>query len=161
MPTQELAALLLLLAVNGTPILVRLVLGERWKWPLDGGWKFFDDRPLLGPSKTIVGLVSAVLTSVLLSVFLGFGWKAGLLIGALAMLGDLLSSFVKRRMGLPPSAMALGLDQVPESLIPLMVCAPLLNLSWPQVFLVTSVFFVLELILSRIAYRLGIRRQPY
>ena len=161
MSNQELVALLLLLVANGTPILVRLALGKRLKQPLDGGWRFFDGRPLFGPSKTIVGLIAALSASISLSVALSIGWMTGLLIGGLAMLGDLLSSFVKRRMGLRSSAMALGLDQVPESLIPLMVCAPLLGLSWTQVLLVTSAFFVLEVILSRIAYHLGIRQQPY
>ncbi len=160
-PTHELVALSLLLVANGTPILVRLVLGERWRRPLDDGWKFFDGQPLFGPSKTIVGLIAALSASTLLGFFLSFGWTIGLLIGGLAMLGDLLSSFVKRRMGLRSSAIALGLDQVPESLLPLMVCAPLLDLSWTQVLLVTSAFFVLEVILSRIAYRFGIRQQPY
>lgn len=158
---QELVALLLLLVANGTPILVRLALGKRLEQPLDGGWRFFDGRPLFGPSKTIVGLIAALSASISLSVALSIGWMTGLLIGGLAMLGDLLSSFVKRRMGLRSSAMALGLDQVPESLIPLMVCAPVLGLSWTQVLLVTSAFFVLEVILSRIAYHLGIRQQPY
>ncbi len=77
------------------------------------------------------------------------------------MLGDLLSSFFKRRMRLRPSAMALGLDQVPESLLPLMACAPLLDLTWTQVLLLTLVFVVLEIILSRVAYYFGIRKQPY
>lgn len=161
MPTLELFVLLLLLTANGVPILVHLVLGERWGWPLDGGWQFIDGQPLLGASKTVVGVVGALLASTLLALFLDLGWRIGLLIGGVAMLGDLLSSFFKRRMGLRPSAMALGLDQVPESLLPLMACAPLLDLTWTQVLLLTLVFVVLEIILSRVAYYFGIRKQPY
>jgi len=160
-PTLELFVLLLLLTANGVPILVHLVLGERWGWPLDGGWQFIDGQPLLGASKTVVGVVGALLASTLLALFLDLGWRIGLLIGGVAMLGDLLSSFFKRRMGLRPSAMALGLDQVPESLLPLMACAPLLDLTWTQVLLLTLVFVVLEIILSRVAYYFGIRKQPY
>ena len=161
MPTLELFVLLLLLTANGVPILVHLVLGERWGWPLDGGWQFIDGQPLLGASKTVVGVVGALLASTLLALFLDLGWRIGLLIGGVAMLGDLLSSFFKRRMGLRPSAMALGLDQVPESLLPLMACAPLLDLTWTQVLLLTLVFVVLEIIMSRVAYYIGIRKQPY
>ncbi|HXK57554.1 MAG TPA: CDP-archaeol synthase, partial [Gammaproteobacteria bacterium] len=84
-----------------------------------------------------------------------------LLIGGFAMLGDLLSSFFKRRLGLNPSAMAFGLDQIPESLLPLLVCRPLLDLSWLQVCLLTLGFLILELLLSQLLYRLGIRRHPY
>ncbi len=100
MPTLELFVLLLLLTANGVPILVHLVLGERWGWRLDGGWQFIDGQPLLGASKTVVGVVGALLASTLLALFLDLGWRIGLLIGGVAMLGDLLSSFFKRRMGL-------------------------------------------------------------
>lgn len=77
------------------------------------------------------------------------------------MLGDLFSSFVKRRMGLHSSAMALLLDQVPESLFPLVACAPLLELSWTQVLMLTLAFLISELLLSRLAFHLGIRQRPY
>jgi hypothetical protein len=40
----------------------------------------------------------------------------------MAMLGDLFSGFVKRRLGMGPSDKALGLDYVPESLLPLLAC---------------------------------------
>jgi len=73
-PTLELFVLLLLLTANGVPILVHLVLGERWGWPLDGGWQFIDGQPLLGASKTVVGVVGALLASTLLALFLDLGW---------------------------------------------------------------------------------------
>jgi hypothetical protein len=48
----------------------------------------------------------------------GLPSTAGLLVSAMAMIVDLLSSFVKRRMKLVPGSMALALDQIPESLLP-------------------------------------------
>ncbi len=161
MPTKEFFILLLLLAANGTPLLVRMALGKRWRRPLDAGRVLADGRALFGPSKTLAGLVAALLASTLLALILGFGWSVGLLVGGFAMLGDLFSSFVKRRMGLRSSAMALGLDQVPESLFPLVVCAPLLDLSWTQVSLLTLAFLISELLLSRLAFHLGFRQHPY
>lgn len=50
--------------------------------------------------------------------------------------------------------MALGLDQIPESLLPLLVCMPLLGLSWQQVLLLTLTFIAAELLLSQALYRL-------
>lgn len=129
--------------------------------PLDGGWTFIDGQPLFGHSKTLAGLLAALLTSTLLASLLGLGWRIGLLIGCFAMIGDLFSSFVKRRLRLHPGSRALALDQVPESLFPLVVCAPLLEFSWIQVLLLTLAFLVLDLLLSRIAFKLGIRRRPY
>ena len=49
---------------------------------------------------------------------IGLDWRIGALVAAMAMLGDLFSSFLKRRMGLAPSRQAIGLDQIPESCFP-------------------------------------------
>jgi len=50
----------LLVVANGAPIIARELLGERGDWPLVFGWLFCDGRPLLGPSKTIRGVVAVV-----------------------------------------------------------------------------------------------------
>jgi CDP-diglyceride synthetase len=55
----------------------------------------------------------------LASVVLQTGWGTGWIVGGLAMLGDSLSSFIKRRLAMPPSAMAIGIDQAPDSVLPL------------------------------------------
>jgi hypothetical protein len=77
------------------------------------------------------------------------------------MAGDLFSSFIKRRSGKPSSSMALGLDQIPESLFPMGAAHFLLGVSWWGVLLVVVMFFVLELLLSKILYKLNIRNEPY
>ncbi len=77
------------------------------------------------------------------------------------MAGDLFSSFVKRRLGLPASERATGLDQVPESLLPALVCAYGLELEWLDVVIVTGIFFVGEIALSRLLYTLHVRARPY
>jgi CDP-2,3-bis-(O-geranylgeranyl)-sn-glycerol synthase len=78
-----------------------------------------------------------------------------------AMGGDLFSSFVKRRMKLPASAKATGLDQVPESLFPAVACKNLLSLSVMDILACTLVFFVSEVILARVFYKLHFRDRPY
>ncbi len=87
------------------------------------------------------------------------GW--GLSIGTASMAGDLLSSFIKRRLDYPSSSMALGLDQVPESLLPALVAAGELQLGIGDIVLVVVLFFLVELALSRLLFRIGIRKQPY
>jgi CDP-2,3-bis-(O-geranylgeranyl)-sn-glycerol synthase len=57
--------------------------------------------------------------------------------------------------------MAFGLDQVPESLLPLAVIAPRLGLTFTDVLQLTAAFLVIELLLSQALYRLHIRQQPY
>jgi hypothetical protein len=77
------------------------------------------------------------------------------------MAGDLLASFLKRRLGLQPSSMALGLDQIPESLFPLLACCRMLSLTTLDVVVGTAIFFVSELVLSRVLFRLHVRDRPY
>lgn len=160
-----LEALALLAAANGTPVLAQWLLGPRWAAPLDGGRCLADGRPLLGASKTIRGLVLGVLATTLLGAVLGQGaWKGawtGTAFGALSMAGDLASSFVKRRLGIAPSGRALGLDQIPESLLPVLGCGAALGLDIVGSAVVVTAFLVLELVTSRVLFRLGIRKRPY
>ena len=117
---EILKLLLMLFAANGAPVLATRVLDGHGAWPVDGGRHWCDGRPLFGPSKTWRGLVMALLAAGSLAPLLGWPVGVGLAIGVGAMAGDLLSSFVKRRLGRPSSSQALGIDQIPEALLPLL-----------------------------------------
>ena len=95
------------------------------------------------------------------AVLLGLGWKMGVLVGTMAIPGDLLSSFVKRRLGLVPSSQAIGLDQIPESLFPLLAARLLLPLTALDVTVATMLFFAGGLLLSRLLYKWHVRDRPY
>jgi CDP-diglyceride synthetase len=153
--------LTLLVLANGTPVVAKKILGERLAYPLDGGVEFVDGRPLLGRSKTIRGVVLAVLVTTAGAPLIGLEWIVGFLVGSLAMAGDLLSSFVKRRMALPPSSRASGLDQVPEALLPLLACRNLLSLTMTDIAAGVGLFFIGEVLLSRVFYALRLRDRPY
>jgi CDP-2,3-bis-(O-geranylgeranyl)-sn-glycerol synthase len=161
---MQLAAfkLLLMLAIaNGAPVIAKKVLGQLFAYPLDGGWCFADGRPILGSTKTVRGLVLAIIATAISAPILAVSWKTGAAIGGAAMAGDLISSFIKRRMKLPPSSKALGIDQIPESLLPAMVGMSLLGLDFGDLIAVVALFFAGELILSHVLFRLHIREQPY
>jgi CDP-2,3-bis-(O-geranylgeranyl)-sn-glycerol synthase len=83
------------------------------------------------------------------------------MLGAGAMLGDALSSFIKRRMGTAPSTRATGLDQIPEALVPLLFLQETLGLAWTQIAAITTVFFLLEIPLAWLSHRCGLRDQPF
>jgi CDP-2,3-bis-(O-geranylgeranyl)-sn-glycerol synthase len=153
--------LLLLFAANGAPIILRKLLDKRYDGPVDFGLVWRDGQPLLGPSKTWRGIAGALLAGAAASFVLGLGIRTGLAVGALAMAGDLFSSFLKRRLGVPPSGMALGLDQIPEALFPLLWLDAELHLGRFNVVWLSAVFLVLELAISRVLYWLNIRKQPY
>jgi CDP-archaeol synthase len=153
--------LFLLLLANGTPMLVGKLMGAWLSRPVDGGREFADGRPLLGRSKTIRGIILAILVTTVGAPLVGFSWQIGLLIGSLAMVGDICSSFLKRRLGLQPSSPAVGLDQIPESLFPLLGCIGPLSLTLIDVAVGVAIFFIGELLLSRLLYAFDLRDRPY
>ncbi len=156
-----LQALMILALANTAPLVAKKVFGVRFCHPVDGGLTFFDKRPLLGPSKTIRGIAASILATAAGAPLVGVEPKVGVLMAAAAMAGDLLASFVKRRLNLPPSSQALGLDQVPESLLPLLVGRHALPLAGADIVLAVAIFFVGELLLARLFYKLGWRDKPY
>lgn len=154
--------LLVLVGVaNALPVIAKKIMGTAGAWPLDGGVTLRDGRPLFGHSKTIRGVLIALLGTPVVAVLMGLGWKLGFLVAASAMAGDLLSSFIKRRLALPPSSQARGLDQVPESLFPFIVARCLVPLSWLDVVMGTAIFAIAGLVVSRILFRLNLRDRPY
>jgi len=157
----ELQLLLLILIANGAPVVAAAACGAWGAWPLDGGRVLGDGRRLLGDAKTWRGVVLAPLAAGFGAVLLGLPATVGIVVGITAMLGDLLSSFVKRRLGMPTSDMALGLDQIPEVLLPLLAVADWFALSWSTIAAIVAGFALLELGLSPVFYWLGIRNRPY
>lgn len=157
----ELTLLFLLIVANGAPVIAKKILADKWAFPLDANLTFVDGHPLFGRAKTVRGVVFSCLLTVFVSLFLNVTVLQALLIALFAMLGDLFSSFIKRRAGMKSSSMAIGLDQVPESLFPLLVLKSQLALSWQSVLVIVALFFVCELALSVILYRLNIRSRPY
>ena len=156
-----LQGLILISAANGAPVLFARLLGARFAHPIDGGIVLRDGHPLLGRSKTWRGLPAAVLLAAGAAVLMSLPWQLGALAATSAMAGDCLSSFIKRRFGLEPSSMTLGLDQVPESLFPAVACSAYLPLGPLDVALTVLVFLVGELATSRLFFAVGLRDRPY
>ncbi len=158
----QIAQLLVLTTLaNGTPIVAKKVCGAHFSFPLDGGTTFFDGRPLFGKSKTLRGILLSILLTAAGALVMGLDLTIGAKVAIAAMAGDLLSSFVKRRLNLPSSSQALGLDQVPESLFPILACRDALSLTIADIALGVGAFFVGELILSRFLFQVHLRDEPY
>jgi CDP-2,3-bis-(O-geranylgeranyl)-sn-glycerol synthase len=150
--------LLLVLLGNAAPVLARILLGEHLARPLDGGLRLADGRALLGVSKTYRGIAAALLLTAPAAELLGVGWRLGLIIAGAAMAGDLLSSFVKRRLDKPVHARSPLLDEIPEVLLPVLAVALPLALSWSEGLAVVLGFVLAHALLDRLAR--GIRRRP-
>jgi CDP-2,3-bis-(O-geranylgeranyl)-sn-glycerol synthase len=150
----------LLILANGSPVVAKRIFGERFSNPIDGGLVLDDQRPLFGPSKTIRGLLASVVATVG-SVLIGPSLAIGALVALAAMAGDIFSSFLKRRFGLPASSRVTGLDQIPEALLPVAACALFLPLSILDIVLAVAIFSVLEIAISPLLHSIRIRDEPY
>jgi len=138
----------LLLVANSAPVVARMILQSRLLTPVDCGLSFVDGRRLFGPRKTVLGLLSAVTVTTLVALMLDVSWQSGLLVATGAMVGDLLSSFVKRRLGVEPHGVVLGLDQLPEVLVPLFLVKAQFALTSADIVFILAGFCVTEWCLS-------------
>ena len=153
--------LLLIIIANGAPIMLRALMGRRLDVAIDFGYRLADNNPLFGSSKTWRGVIAAVILTSIAAVLIGYPASTGAQIALYAVLGDVLSSFIKRRLGMAPSSMAPLLDQVPESFLPALMLMDTFELDLQSVIILVCVFIIMELLLSYIFFKLGIRNRPY
>jgi len=152
--------LFLLIVANGAPIIAHDILHERWSSPIDGGKTWYDGRPLFGPMKTVRGVLAACVATGYAALLVGCSGLIGVGIGLCAMGGDLASSFIKRRCGIPSSESVLGLDQSLEALVPTVVFWEAFAWHIEEIVTIVLAFLVLEIGLSRILYCLHLRNRP-
>lgn len=141
---------LFLLWVNGLPPIVSVVAGERYSRALDGGKLWLNGRPLFGRNKTIRGVVAGVAGGILVFPLLGQPWWIAGIAALLAMAGDLVSSFIKRRRALHSGKEAVVLDQIFESLFPLLFLNRYLLLGSTQNILILVLFIAIAYWSSRL-----------
>ena len=153
--------LILVVVANGAAVLAKKLFGGAFDRPLDGGGLCIDGQPILGPAKTIRGVMASLFVTSICAELMGLGWKVGALIAIFAMLGDLFSSFIKRRLRMASSSMAIGLDHIPESLFPLLASRLLLPTSFLEIVAGVVIFVVGAMILSPLLYKLNLRDQPH
>ncbi|MDH5391655.1 MAG: CDP-archaeol synthase [Gammaproteobacteria bacterium] len=158
---DTLNSLILILVANGAPVFASYLFSHRQSLPVDLYYRLRDQQYLFGETKTWRGLFASLVMTSVLSLFLGYSVYFGLMIAALSMAGDLLSSFIKRRLKKPSSSQFLLLDQVPESLLPAMFCMLVYDLELIQVIGIIVIFIIIEMALSIVLFRFGVRKKPY
>jgi len=153
--------IVLMLVANGAPIIAKNVLQNRYSLAIDMGKTLKDGHPLFGYSKTWRGLIASVSATMLAALVLDLSMQNGALFALAVMGGDLLASFTKRRLGYVESSRTRGIDVIPESLLPALALQLPLGLGWLDIVTVVAVFFLIEVWLSPVLYRLHIRNRPY
>lgn len=154
-------ALILLVSANGAPILARKLLTYRYAFPLDCGLNLRDGSPLFGNAKTWRGLLASIFLTMGMARLLGLDPFLGGAFALLSMLGDLLASYCKRRLGKIESSRARGFDTLPESLLPVWALKGSLALSGLDIILIVGLFFLMEEFVSPLLYKWHIRWRPY
>jgi CDP-diglyceride synthetase len=160
-PVLIVQLLVLLALANGAPVIAKKLFKTTFAAPVDQGITLADGKPLFGRSKTLRGVALSLAVTTLGAPCTGLSPLVGLAIAAMAMAGDLFSSFLKRRLGLASGSMALGLDQIPESLLPAIAARWFLPVTVLDITFVTVLFFAFELLASRALFALNIRDRPY
>ncbi len=130
-------------------MVVARLLGGRLDAPIDASFGTRVKLPIFGAHKTWRGLASGALACAAIGALLPCGAWVGLGFGLVALGGDLASSFVKRRMRWPEGHSAPLLDQLPESLLPLILFAGALSLSHASIFGTALLFTLLDLATER------------
>ena len=156
-------ALLLIIVANSVPWVAGRVLGHHWSASIDSGVVLGDGERLLGSHKTWRGLVAGTLASGLVGAFTGLAFAMGAGVGAVSLVADALSSAVKRRFRLAPGTEVLGLDQLPEALLPLLIFAPALSIGALEIVAATAAFLILDVLVTRLRHRqpaVASRRTP-
>ncbi len=147
---------------NATPV----VLGGGT--PIDGGRKFTDGRPIFGPGKTIRGFVTGLAAGTIFSALQGI--VAGqiytyLLLGFLlavgALTGDLMGSFLKRRLNIQRGASAPVLDQLGFVALAIVFASPVMLPGWEVILAILIITPPIHLATNFGGYKLGLKSRPY
>ena len=147
---------------NATPV----VLGRGP--PLDGGRCLGDGRRIFGDGKTIRGFVAGIGAGIVIGVLQGVAkgpllhyLSLGFLLALGALLGDLMGSFIKRRLGIERGGVLPGLDQLGFVIIALLLASPVEVPSWQEIVAIFLITPALHLATNFIGYKLKLKNRPY
>ena len=145
--------------------------------PLDFNKKI-NNKPIFGKHKTFRGLVFGVIFAIII-IFIQYvlysndilvdlviiDYSNWLLLGVLAGLGtifgDLMGSFVKRRLNYEPGKPFIPFDQIDAVVGTLIFIYPLVRLSLNRIIIIFVLSFVLHVTISRLAYILKVRKEKW
>ncbi|MEM4577162.1 MAG: CDP-2,3-bis-(O-geranylgeranyl)-sn-glycerol synthase [Candidatus Nezhaarchaeales archaeon] len=144
---------------NMTPLIVANVIRNRR--PIDMGKYWIDGKRVLGDNKSVEGFASGVIAGIIVGVALGSPFR-GFLMGLGAMAGDVLGSFVKRRLNIAQGESAPILDQYLFVLMALLFSSFAgYTATLEELAVILIVTPLLHLTGNYVAYLLKIKRKPF
>jgi CDP-2,3-bis-(O-geranylgeranyl)-sn-glycerol synthase len=146
---------------------------------IDAGKKLPDGRPIFGSHKTVrgflSGLIAGTLTGTIQSVILNynllpsfslpfeFNVLLGFMISLGAITGDLIHSFIKRRLNIPPGLPHPIADQLDFVIGGISFYFIIPHSYYPSIFTIAIIFMVtlpVHILTNFIAYKLGLKKNP-
>jgi len=135
---------------------------------MDFGRNFIDGKPLFGAHKTFRGFFSGLV----IGTFIGFvqsnlpffqppNMLLGFVLSLGALTGDLIHSFVKRRLSFPPGASFPVADQLDFVVGALFFSLFISSPSLPVALVILIVTPPIHLLTNFIAYRLNVKKEPF
>ena len=160
---------------NMAPVIAKKI--NFLKVPIDFG-KEINNKPILGKNKTFRGLFFGVLFAVIIAYIQSIfydnnifselaltdysNWMfLGLLLGFGAIFGDLVKSFVKRRLNYEPGKPFVPWDQTDFVIGAIIFVFPLVKLSINKIIIIIILSFILHIIVNHSAYYLKIRNEKW
>lgn len=147
---------------NATPVVLG---GGR---PIDAGRKFADGHPIFGDGKTVQGFIAGLAAGTFVGLLQGIAagtlshyLALGFLLALGALLGDLLGSFIKRRLDIKRGGAAPGLDQLSFVVVALLVAGTLTLPSWEKILTIIIITPLIHLATNFGGYKLGLKSRPY
>ncbi|MEM0365570.1 MAG: CDP-2,3-bis-(O-geranylgeranyl)-sn-glycerol synthase [Acidilobaceae archaeon] len=159
---EGLIVILPAMVANATPVL------SKGKIPIDFNKKFIDGRRLLGDGKTweglIVGLTAGTITGLILALIMreSILIEIGILASLGAMIGDIIASFIKRRLRLERGEPAPILDQLNfyiGAVIVLYIAGYRFTLAILLILAIIS--GLLHILANIVAYKLKLKKVPW
>jgi CDP-2,3-bis-(O-geranylgeranyl)-sn-glycerol synthase len=151
---------------NSTPVVASKFL-SKYNKPIDFR-KTLKGKPILGPGKTWMGLAAGLIIASFVGYIQGITlihplitWKIGFLLGCGALLGDIIASFIKRRVNLKRGSRVFGLDQL-DFILGAFFFAWLINQFNITYFIIILIITpAIHLLANFLAYKIGVKQEPW
>ena len=154
--------------------------GNSFRWmavPVDSNISL-GGKPLFGPHKTVRGLVTGIVLAIAVAFIQHLLYNVtvfqqlsltdyrqwgllGLLMGSGALAGDLLKSFIKRRVGIEPGKPFIPFDQVDFVAGALLFSSLIVPITWEVAAVSFALSFILHIATNHAAFWMGIRKEKW
>lgn len=128
--------------------------------PLDAGLKVKSKR-LLGDGKTLEGLLIGLNTGLLTALILGLDFRVSFVFVLACLSGDLLGSFIKRRLGLKRGEEVPLMDQLGFLVMGFFALSFYIELDFFLVLIVLLATYVIHRLTNKLAYHLNLKEVPW